>query len=219
MSPLSLEPPIYTLGELRFSPLSGVLEVSGEKVVLRAREASLLNALIESFPEVLTRTEIEAQLWANSYATNATINQTIKSLRFSLKDEERTIIRTIPKQGYLLSKKPLIEESMTTPSSAAAPLVTVPEKIEPNQHRVYLYVATAASIIAFTLGGIGIGQPATPRISQKIDSAWYLMAEIPNAVQSQISAEYNNREVVVMHSGTDYTVCQLDTEVMQCKKL
>ncbi|GEA51023.1 hypothetical protein VIN01S_18270 [Vibrio inusitatus NBRC 102082] len=218
MTEPSLEPPVYKIGELRFSPLSGVLELSGEKVVLRAREANLLNALIQSFPEVLSRTEIEAQLWKDSYATNATINQTIKSLRFSLKDEERIIIRTIPKQGYLLSKKPAVEETSDHLQTKDAK-VELQRPILNKTNRIYFYIATLGSICAFALGVLGIGNPPDTQISQKIDHAWYLMEEVPATLQSQVAAKYDSKQVVVMHSGMGYQVCQLDSEVLLCQKL
>ncbi|MEZ9710818.1 transcriptional regulator [Vibrio breoganii] len=221
MAQLSLEPPVYKLGALRFSPMSGVLEVSGEKVALRAREANLLNALIKSFPEVLSRSEIEAQLWKDSYATNATINQTIKSLRFSLKDDERTIIRTIPKQGYLLSKKPVIE-------SVPAEEEPITESAEPlfelthlnRSNRIYFYAATVASIIAFAMGvfGVGVEDHSNMQISQKHDNAWYLLEEVPESLREQVSNSYPSGEVAVMRSKESYQVCRLDVEVMICKK-
>ena len=112
MVKLYLEPPIYKVGDLYYSPTSAVIDNQGERCRLRAREANLFHELIKTFPEVLSRSSIEETLWKDSYATNATINQTVKALRFSLQDADRTLIRTIPKQGYVLAVAPILEEDI-----------------------------------------------------------------------------------------------------------
>tara|TARA_B100001059_G_C17780709_1_gene553988 strand:- start:89 stop:853 length:765 start_codon:yes stop_codon:yes gene_type:complete len=124
MLKLCLEPPVYKVGELYYSPTSAVIDSQGERSRLRARESNLFHELIKTFPEVLSRSSIEETLWKDSYATNATINQTVKALRFSLEDTDRTLIRTIPKQGYVLAVAPKIDNN------------TVPAFNEPNANKL-----------------------------------------------------------------------------------
>ncbi|MGF1697772.1 winged helix-turn-helix domain-containing protein [Vibrio lamellibrachiae] len=112
MSSHTFEPPIYQIGEYRYSVTSGIVKFKQDVIRLRAMEANLFTALVESFPEILSRQAIEQRLWSNSYATNATINQTVKGLRDSLLDTDRELIRTIPKQGYVLSIQPIITEGL-----------------------------------------------------------------------------------------------------------
>lgn len=118
MVKLCLEPPVYQVGELLYSPTSAVVDSQGDRSRLRAREANLFHELIKTFPEVLSRSAIEETLWKDSYATNATINQTVKALRFSLQDVDRTLIRTIPKQGYVLAVAPHVDEDSVVPNIA-----------------------------------------------------------------------------------------------------
>ncbi|MCK8085856.1 winged helix-turn-helix domain-containing protein [Vibrio sp. 1CM8B] len=111
MTKLTLEPPIYLIGEYLYSSTSGVLSKDNNLTRLRAKESALLNALIKRVPEVLSRENIVQELYENTYATDATINQLVKRLRKALGDDQRSFIRTIPKQGYLLAIAPkLIEE-------------------------------------------------------------------------------------------------------------
>ncbi len=106
MTKLKLEPPIYRIGEYSYSLTSGVVSKNNHLSRLRAKESALLNALIEQFPEVLSRENIVDKLYENTYATDATINQLVKRLRKALGDEERSLIRTIPKKGYMLTVAP-----------------------------------------------------------------------------------------------------------------
>ncbi|MGF1721133.1 helix-turn-helix domain-containing protein [Vibrio kyushuensis] len=88
--------------------------MESETVRLRAKEAAMLSALIDSFPETLTRQRIEELLYKNTYATNATINQVVKRLRDELQDDHKKLIRTVPKYGYVLGVTPAIEQQPFT---------------------------------------------------------------------------------------------------------
>lgn len=138
MLKLCLEPPVYKVGELYYSPTSAVIDSQGERSRLRARESNLFHELIKTFPEVLSRSSIEETLWKDSYATNATINQTVKALRFSLEDTDRTLIRTIPKQGYVLAVAPKIDNN------------TVPKFNESNANELTVDVSKTAQTISST---------------------------------------------------------------------
>lgn len=106
MAQLKLEPPVYQIGEYAYSKTSGVISKNNQLVRLRAKESSLLNTLIEQFPSILTREDIVHSLYKDTYATDATINQLVKRLRKALDDNQRSLIRTIPKQGYMLTVAP-----------------------------------------------------------------------------------------------------------------
>ncbi|MGF1697989.1 winged helix-turn-helix domain-containing protein [Vibrio lamellibrachiae] len=106
MTKLKLEAPVYQVGDYLYSMTSGVISKNDSICQLRSKESALLNVLIETFPEVTSREKIVEKLYQNTYATDATINQLVKRLRKSLEDNNRSLIRTISKQGYLLSSPP-----------------------------------------------------------------------------------------------------------------
>ncbi len=107
MTKLILEPPVFLIGDYSYSQTSGVVSKNNVLTQLRAKESALLNALIEHFPNILSREQIVKELYEGSYATDATINQLVKRLRQALDDHQRSLIRTIPKQGYMLTSAPL----------------------------------------------------------------------------------------------------------------
>lgn len=116
MTRLTLEVPTYQLGDILFSPTSGVIKKNNVLYKLRAKECSLLNTLIDQFPQILSRNDIVEKLYSDTYATDATINQLVKRLRQSLDDDNRSLIRTIPKQGYQLAIAPINITTEVSPS-------------------------------------------------------------------------------------------------------
>ncbi|GAL09813.1 transcriptional regulator CadC [Vibrio astriarenae] len=119
MTKLTLEAPTYQIGDILFSPTSGVIEKNQSLYKLRAKECALLDILIKQFPRLLSRNDIVESLYQNTYATDATINQLVKRLRNSLDDDKRSLIRTIPKQGYQLSIAPTCTSALAEAESIA----------------------------------------------------------------------------------------------------
>lgn len=136
MTKLTLEAPTYRLGDILFSPTSGVIKKNNTLYKLRAKECSLLQTLIEQFPEILSRNDIVERLYTNTYATDATINQLVKRLRQSLDDDKRSLIRTIPKQGYQLAIAPINIKTEVSPSPPIVQTKTTnkEENLIPSAH-------------------------------------------------------------------------------------
>lgn len=236
MSLLSLEPPVYQVGDILYSPTSGAIEKQGEINRLRAREANLFLALIDSFPEVLSRKEIEERLWKDSYATNATINQTIKALRFSLCDEQRTLIRTIPKQGYVLATKPIVaqwEEPSTesTPNNnETSPLkdVGAQSKVDNSSFKqeaslrlsslfsINQWAAVLAFAIAvFALASSGLFSDAPERISHKYKGHWILFTPSKGELESLHLEQYSTPQFV-LKTNNGYRMCTNVERGLKC---
>ncbi len=72
---------------------------------LRWKEYQILLLLLEKSPEVLTRAELIDTIWKGTYCSDSTINQTIKSIRQKIGDENHQIIKTIPRIGYIIEEK------------------------------------------------------------------------------------------------------------------
>ncbi|WP_047043399.1 winged helix-turn-helix domain-containing protein [Vibrio mexicanus] len=232
MTTLSLEPPIYNVGGILYSPTSGVIEWNEERSQLRAREANLFHALIQSFPEVLSRTDIEKQLWKDSYATNATINQTVKALRFSLKDDQRTLIRTIPKQGYVLSTKPHLYQAETTEptvpvTSTEVASPTIENDVAQKQHQentekvTTLFNATqwailgGVSIALFVATSLGLGAKKYQRTSHQHGNNW-VMFEHSEENGEPIPFRDIEQQQFALKDGDIYLICTKVEEQLTC---
>lgn len=88
-------------GKITISTLTHkIVTVDGEEHTLRSKEYQMLCLLLERAPLCVTRREIISHVWSGTYSADATINQTMKSIRRKLGDKDFTLIQTIPRMGY-----------------------------------------------------------------------------------------------------------------------
>ena len=78
------------------------LEILGTKHKLSPKEMEVLIMLVRNVDRTLTRKEILEQVWGDEFGNDLGLTQIISKLRQLIGDTEKTIIRTIPKKGYLL---------------------------------------------------------------------------------------------------------------------
>ncbi|CAH0991927.1 hypothetical protein SIN8267_02042 [Sinobacterium norvegicum] len=238
MSELRLQPPCYQIENFFYSTASGVLRVDGKYSQLRAREAALLQLLIESYPEIVSRDQLDESVWKESYVTNATINQTIKGLRRSLLDDNRTIIRTIPKQGYRLSIEPLIFDIEPVPpidippaavfqSEPAAtkdndiPAATPPPASEQkafNHKRAVTAKIVLAAVVLFVVGFF-VSHSLSPlfypeKTIYQVGDDWLVFPT--NAAEQALLPIEEDGIVRYFVDDAPLTICQEDSRGMTC---
>ncbi len=76
----------------------------GELIALRAKEKCLLEILIKTSPACVSRQKIAEEVWDGRFVSDFTINQTINSLRRKINDNDRLLIKTKPREGYVVDK-------------------------------------------------------------------------------------------------------------------
>jgi DNA-binding response OmpR family regulator len=96
------EPGPLTLGELSYDPESREVTRGGEVVRLTAREGALFELLLRRRGKVVSRSEIQARIWEDSFELSTNIIDVyINSLRKKLDVGEREkIIQTVRGVGY-----------------------------------------------------------------------------------------------------------------------
>jgi two-component system OmpR family response regulator/two-component system response regulator QseB len=96
--------PTIAYGELEVDPAARTVRRAGEPVELSAREFSILLALLEARPRVLSRAQIEAKLynWDNALESNA-IEVHVHRLRRKLGE---SLVRTVRGVGYYVPAEP-----------------------------------------------------------------------------------------------------------------
>ena len=96
--------PTLRHGDLQVNPAARTVSRAGQPVELSAREFSILLALLEASPQVLSRSAIEAKLydWASALDSNA-IEVHVHKLRRKLGEG---LIRTVRGVGYFIPAEP-----------------------------------------------------------------------------------------------------------------
>ncbi|MDW3652160.1 MAG: helix-turn-helix domain-containing protein [Bacteroidia bacterium] len=101
------------------------IEIQGRIHKLSPKEMEVLVMLVKNSDKTLTRKEILEQVWGDEFGNDLGITQIVSKLRQLLGDKEKTIIRTIPKKGYLLSAEKVKVKKSFRPSPLALALLVV----------------------------------------------------------------------------------------------
>jgi TolB-like protein/Tfp pilus assembly protein PilF len=75
---------------------------TGEQVDLRPRSLAVLRLLAENAGRLVPKNEIVAEVWGDVVVTDDSLTQCIADIRKAIGDEERRILRTVPRRGYVL---------------------------------------------------------------------------------------------------------------------
>ena len=76
--------------------------VSGERVNLRPRAFEVLRLLAERPGDLLTKDEIMTRVWDDVAVTEDSLTQCIAEIRRAIGDDDRRVVRTVSRKGYLL---------------------------------------------------------------------------------------------------------------------
>ncbi|MDM7922693.1 MAG: winged helix-turn-helix domain-containing protein [Pyrinomonadaceae bacterium] len=103
----------------RLEPGTRSLLLDGTPIRLTPKAFDLLALLVRRAPEVVSRQEILAAIWPDTFVEEGNINYTISHLRKALGDRE--LIRTVPKAGYrfvgIVKAVPAVIEQQTVTES------------------------------------------------------------------------------------------------------
>ena len=75
---------------------------TGEQVELRPRSLAVLRLLAENAGRLVHKNEIIAKVWGDVVVTDDSLTQCVAEIRRAIGDQERRILRTVPRRGYLL---------------------------------------------------------------------------------------------------------------------
>jgi DNA-binding winged helix-turn-helix (wHTH) protein len=96
----------------------------GAHVELRPRSFAVLRLLAANAGRLVTKDEIMDKVWDDAVVTEDSLTQCIADIRRAIADDERRIVRTIPRRGYLLVSDPDRDDS-PRPVSLDLPLPPV----------------------------------------------------------------------------------------------
>ena len=75
---------------------------TGEQVELRPRSLAVLRLLAENAGRLVRKNEIITEVWGDVLVTDGSLTQCVSDIRKAIGDDNRRILRTVPRKGYLL---------------------------------------------------------------------------------------------------------------------
>jgi Tol biopolymer transport system component/DNA-binding winged helix-turn-helix (wHTH) protein len=162
---------IYDLGNYRVDTQTRIVTRREEVIRLAPKTFDLLVTLIQSGGRTMSKQELLASLWPDTFVEEANLSFQISTLRKALGEEGAAWIETVPKHGYRFSgpviHAPPPAESQADAARMQGPLLAAPRRWTAG--RWYIGVIVAAGIcIALYLtighayrGRVGPGSSAT----------------------------------------------------------
>jgi TolB-like protein/DNA-binding winged helix-turn-helix (wHTH) protein/Flp pilus assembly protein TadD len=92
---------VYSFGDFSLDSRHGVLRRGQEFVSLRPKSWDVLLQLVRRHGELVTRADLIESVWSNTAVTEDSITQCIVELRRLLGDADHTLIRTVPRRGFI----------------------------------------------------------------------------------------------------------------------
>jgi DNA-binding winged helix-turn-helix (wHTH) protein len=95
----------YNVGEFTFDLHRGILSHPQRDTVLRPKAHAVLAYLARNAGRVVPKDELMDAVWPGISVTDDSLFQSIRELRRSIGDDNQTVLRTISRRGYMLSKE------------------------------------------------------------------------------------------------------------------
>lgn len=115
----------------------GSLARGGQEIALRPKSFAVLQYLLERAGHLVSREELLDAVWPGVVVTDDSVAQCLIELRRALGDDQRTMIRTVPRRGLIFEEPVQVED-------AAAPVTS--ETRLPAARRVWMLAIGVAAM-------------------------------------------------------------------------
>ena len=93
--------PIYHFNPFTLDLGRGGLQKNGIEVPLRPKSFEVLRYLVEHHGQLASKEEMLTAIWGHEYASDDSLVQCMIDIRKALGDTQQSIIRTVPRRGYI----------------------------------------------------------------------------------------------------------------------
>lgn len=107
----------------------GALQKNGEDIKIRAQSFQVLAFLLSRHGTLVSKDELHNEIWGNKIVSDDSLTHCLLDIRKCLGDTDKTMIRTVPRRGYILEvpcRQELISAdgvAVIPPSSTSTPIV------------------------------------------------------------------------------------------------
>jgi DNA-binding response OmpR family regulator len=97
---------LYAFGDFALDLGAGSLHRRGEEVKLRPKAFETLRYLVKNPGRLVSKEELIRAVWADAFVTDNSLVKCLKAVRAALGDEAHTLIKTVPRRGYIWLQQP-----------------------------------------------------------------------------------------------------------------
>lgn len=132
----------FRFGAFSLDLSRGTLRASGRDIKLRPQTFEVLSILADRSGELVSKDELIDTVWRGTPVTDDSLTQCIVEIRKAIGDDSHTIIRTVPKRGFIFD--PPASTSAISPGNGEAPPETLLDRLS---IKVVMGVAAVAVIM------------------------------------------------------------------------
>ena len=135
---------VFCFEGFRLDATRRTLQRAGAEVDLRAKCFDLLTCLARNAGRVVTKDELIETVWPNVVVTDESLTRCVSDIRQALGDGAQHIVKTVPRQGYLLASP----VSFGEPAALSRPVVAVAAPKRLGNWRQGWLAAGALAVVA-----------------------------------------------------------------------
>src|SRR5437870_7294933 len=94
---------LYRFDRFTLDLTRGCLEVAGREIELRPKCFDVLRHLLENGNRLISKEALAAAVWPQVMVSDESLARCISDVRSAIADHEHTIIKTVPRRGYLFT--------------------------------------------------------------------------------------------------------------------
>ena len=155
---------VYFFDRFKLDLTRGALFRGVDEIKLRPKSFEVLTYLVQNGGRLVTKDEMIESVWQGMAVTDDSLVQCLKDIRHALDDKSQTIIRTVPRRGYVLDATVTENGSEAYTEETSGVHLVIEETLDGNEKpigaashrtaRMPLLIAAASLVI---LTGVGYG--------------------------------------------------------------
>lgn len=108
-------------GDFEMDLERGSLSCRGVVIPLRPKSFAMLQYLLEHAGQLVSREELLEAVWPGAVVTDDSVAQCLLEIRKALADDQRSIVRTVPRRGLIFDVPVTVEDPAAPPVSQQTP--------------------------------------------------------------------------------------------------
>ncbi len=181
----------YAFGAFVLDLDRGMLTKNGTDLSLRPKSLEVLSCLVTHAGALVTKAELMAAVWPDVVVTDDSLVQCLIEIRKTLGDHDKTVIRTLPRKGYLFDIPVTRLEDHSSPFTAKPQLAI--NHFGPTRPRLMaawpMAVFATVVLVWFLVTSAATSKPS-PGSSQANRSASSDVTSEPDQLHNPAAAQY-----------------------------